>query len=130
MSKKNRDFTTPEENVIKTDVVDTPNVETEAVDTVKEEPKKEEPVVVNKPVVTPTVNNKVNAPKPTPTISVSVGNKVRLKDTATTTVTGTKLPAFAYKNTYKVTKILPSRVIITANTYTIAVKVSDLVLAR
>ena len=61
--------------------------------------------------------------------SIKVGTIVKLKDSTKTTVTGVEIPQFAYKNTYKVDKVLPGRIILRAGiSYTIAVSgVNDIV---
>ena len=59
-----------------------------------------------------------------------VGDIVRIKENTTKTATGATLPAFALRNTYKVTKNLSDRVLIQAGFYQTAVTVNDLVLAK
>lgn len=63
------------------------------------------------------------------TVAISVGDIVKLKKTVTETVTGTPIPEFAYKNTYKVDKILSDRVVLVLTgigTFKLAVKFSDI----
>ena len=97
---------------------------------VEEVKKVEQPKTEVKPAPAPTA--KVEPPKPEVKVEnkhvqdIKVGSLVKIKKTTKTTVTGQELPMFAYRNTYKVTKILPSRVIISAGTLTIAVTVNDI----
>lgn len=86
------------------------------VDPVKEDVKTEVVEPVKEVVTKPSVEAKV---------ALKVGMTVKLKASATKTVTGLTIPAFAYRNIYKVSKILPSRILITAGKYTIAVKSTD-----
>ena len=91
---------------------------------VVKEPAKEN---TKEPVKEVVSEKKVLEPVKATTTSIVVGDIVMLKDTATTTVNGSKIPEFAYRNEYKVIKITGSRVIIRAGlVYTIAVKASDL----
>ena len=126
--------------------VDVDVVKTENVNEVKEEVKTDVKVDENKDIkveevkkveqpkteVKPAPAAKVEPPKPEvkvenkPVQDIKVGSLVKIKKTTKTTVTGQELPMFAYRNTYKVTKILPSRVIISAGTLTIAVSVNDI----
>ena len=74
----------------------------------------------------PNVEAKVPYEKP---VVISVGDIVHLKKTVTETVTGTAIPEFAYKNTYKVDKILSDRVVLVLTgigTFKLAVKLSDI----
>lgn len=74
----------------------------------------------------PNVEAKVSYEKP---VAISVGDIVQLKKTVTETVTGTAIPEFAYKNTYKVDKILSDRVVLVLTgigTFKLAVKLSDI----
>ena len=113
------------------------NVTEKPVEVKPEQVKKEavEKQVVNEsvkentkePVKEVVSEKKVSEPVKSTTPSISVGDTVMLKDTATTTVNGSKIPEFAYRNTYKVIKITGNRVIIRAGlVYTIAVKATDL----
>lgn len=45
-------------------------------------------------------------------VRFQVGDLVTIKETTKTTVVGTVIPAWAYKNIYKITKILEDRIII------------------
>ena len=124
MSNKNKNIDTEKETV-KTSIDET-NVEetTPAVEEVvetpvpevkevkAEEPKKDKPVAPVTPVA-PNTTEKVAS------TDVKVGDMVRLKETAKSVVS--ELPKFAFKNTYKVEKILPSRLVLKAGNYTIAV---------
>lgn len=58
--------------------------------------------------------------------TLKVGMTVKLKDNVTETVTGTMIPVSARKRIYKVDKVLPRRVVISAGGSVIAVKSSDL----
>ena len=74
----------------------------------------------------PNAEAKVPYEKP---VVISVGDIVQLKKTVTETVTGTAIPEFAYKNTYKVDKILSDRVVLVLTgigTFKLAVKLSDI----
>lgn len=76
------------------------------------------------------VKKEVNPPKTSSSDSsvdeVKVGMPVALKESCKTTVTGAVIPAFAYKNAYKVAKILPNRILIQAGSYSIPVKREDI----
>lgn len=58
---------------------------------------------------------------------IKVGVAVTLNKSATKTITGLSIPSFAYRNSYRITKILPDRIIITAigGRYAIAVKKTE-----
>ena len=113
-------------------------VEAKPVEPVKvEEPKKEE-VKTEAPVEKPVVKKEeVKAPTPTkpvtevktPVVEIKVGQAVKIKTETKLTVTGQVIPAFAFKNTYKVVKVLPNRIIIGVGTLQYAVKETDLVKA-
>ena len=92
--------------------------------------------VVSKPtendvtITTPShdvTENKVEPMAVTDDNLIKVGVKVKLKESTMTTVTGQKIPAFAYKNEYRVSKVIPCRIIISAGTLTFAVKATDIV---
>lgn len=55
-----------------------------------------------------------------------VGMKVKIKDTTKEEVTGRPIPFFAYKNIYKVSKILPNRILINVDSLTLAVTENDI----
>ena len=134
------------ENVVSTDVKpktleevqETPIVNPEVLDEIEPimVPVEEVPPVVINPevVVTP---EPFKLPDPiidTSNIKVEpkffqVGDIVRIKENTTKTATGADLPAFALRNTYKVTKNLSDRVLIQAGFYQTAVTVNDLVFA-
>lgn len=59
---------------------------------------------------------------------IKEGITVMLKQSTKTTVTGTIIPDYAYKNIYKVKKVLPRRIIIKAGMYEIAVSKDDVVI--
>lgn len=61
-------------------------------------------------------------------MSIKVGTTVMLKNSVKTTVTGTPIPSYAYRNVYKVKKILPSRIILKAGVYEIAVTKDDVII--
>jgi hypothetical protein len=61
-------------------------------------------------------------------IQLKVGSIVTIKSTVTKTVTDTVIPAFAYKNVYRVEKILPNRIIIAAGLYKLALNPYDIVI--
>jgi hypothetical protein len=56
---------------------------------------------------------------------IKVGDDVVINPTCKTTVTGTEIPSFAYRNVYRVKKILPDRVVIACGLLTYGVKASD-----
>ena len=58
---------------------------------------------------------------------VQIGDIVRIKENTTKTATGAKLPSFALRNTYRVSKILDDRILIQAGFYQTAVTMNDLV---
>lgn len=138
MGNKNKETKPVDVDVVKTENVNEVKEEVktdvkvdENKDIKVEEVKKvEQPKTEVKPAPAPAA--KVEPPKPEvkvenkPVQDVKVGSLVKIKKTTKTTVTGQELPMFAYRNTYKVTKILPSRVIISAGTLTIAVTVNDI----
>ena len=73
----------------------------------KKEAKVKEPVKEVTPVKAtsaPTKSDKL--------VRFQVGDLVTIKETTKTTVVGTVIPVWAYKNIYKVTKILEDRIII------------------
>lgn len=118
---------------------DTPKTESPKVPTVqKTEPTKVEPqkapeekkapvVETPKAPSTPTVVHQ--QPEQKKSSSIKVGVKCKLKDSVTVTVNNQTIPAFAYRNTYVVSKILRDRILIKAGlTYTLAVKDSDITL--
>lgn len=115
-----------------------PNTDSQPVVTEKVEATPEVKTVVKEPVESakvekvepkeskPNVEAKVSYEKP---VVISVGDIVQLKKTVTETVTGTAIPEFAYKNTYKVDKILSDRVVLVLTgigTFKLAVKLSDI----
>ena len=51
----------------------------------------------------------------------------KLKETVKTTVNNMDIPEFAYRNSYKISKILNDRVLIKAGQYVLAVKPDDIV---
>lgn len=125
--------------------VENQNKETEkkTEEVVKETPKSEPVKTEEKKDVKPTTpaveknEAKVDIQVKTPEVNqdktnvteIKVGQKVMLKSETNATVTGQPIPTFAYKNTYVVDKVLPSRVIIKAGTtLSFAVKKEDLVL--
>lgn len=57
---------------------------------------------------------------------IKIGARVKLKPEVSVTITGLVIPQFAYKNTYTVKKILPSRIIIAAGQYQLAVHKNDI----
>lgn len=61
-------------------------------------------------------------------MSIKVGTTVMLKNSVKTTVTGIPIPSYAYRNVYKVKKILPSRIILKAGVYEIAVTKDDVII--
>lgn len=111
---------------VETSVEATPEVKTavkEPVESVKAAAKVEK---VEPKESKPNVDAKVPYEKP---VAISVGDIVQLKKTVTETVTGTPIPEFAYKNTYKVDKILSDRVVLVLTgigTFKLAVKLSDI----
>lgn len=121
MSNKNKNIDTGKE-IVETTIDETKveettpavevDVETPTPEVKVEEPKKDKPVTTVTSVA-PTTTEKVA------TTDVKVGDMVRLKKTAKSVVS--ELPKFAFKNTYKVEKILPSRLVLKAGNYTIAV---------
>lgn len=115
-----------------------PNTDSQPVVTEKVEATAEVKTAVKEPVESvkvekvepkeskPNVEAKVPYEKP---VTISVGDIVQLKKTVTETVTGTAIPEFAYKNTYKVDKILSDRVVLVLTgigTFKLAVKLSDI----
>ena len=90
----------------------------------KVEPKKKVAVAAPAPT-TP-------APAPAPAqqapkaIQFKVGELVTIKETVTKTVVDTVIPVFAYKNIYKITKILEDRIIIASGTLMFPLKADDL----
>lgn len=73
----------------------------------KKDAKVKEPVKEAAPVKTtpaPTKSDKL--------VRFQVGDLVTIKETTKTTVVGTVIPTWAYKNIYKITKILEDRIII------------------
>ena len=88
--------------------------------------------------VTPTTTETtpvVTEPEKEPEISngdggdLAVGDAVMIHSKCKANVTGVALPTFAYKNEYRVKKILNDRVIIACGLLTYAVKASDLIKA-
>lgn len=134
-NKPNKPVTTQEVEEIK-DGISTEEVS--PVDDVKEEEKvsapiaepKKDPEPAKEPMVEPVIKNEAKTPDPPtatvePVDNLKVGDMVMLKDSTTSTVTGTIIPVFAFKNLYKVEKILTDRIIITAGTLKFPVKASD-----
>ena len=111
---------TPEE--VKTEEVVAPEVKEDPVVETAPEPT---PV---KEEVKPVVEEKKVDPVTTNVANIKAGAYVKLKGSATKTVTGVEIPAFAYKNTYKVKKVLPNRILIVANTLQYAVTKDDVIL--
>lgn len=121
----------PVESAAKEVKVETPQAATTAVKPtahVKESAPKVEPkkkVAVAAPAPTP-------APAPAPVqqapkaIQFKVGELVTIKETVTKTVVDTVIPVFAYKNIYKITKILEDRIIIASGTLLFPLKADDL----
>ena len=87
----------------------------------KVEPKKK--VAVAAPAPTPAPAPVQQAPK---AIQFKVGELVTIKETVTKTVVDTVIPVFAYKNIYKITKILEDRIIIASGTLMFPLKADDL----
>lgn len=79
---------------------------------------KTSPLSVNTP-------NDITPPINADKVPIKVGDMVMLKPTVKATVTGTLIPVFAFKNLYKVEKILIDRIIITAGTLKFPVKSTD-----
>lgn len=99
-------------------VVKNQNTEEKKDENVNTEKVKTPPLSVNTP-------NDITPPTNTGKSSIKVGDMVMLKPTVKTTVTGTLIPVFAFKNLYKVEKILTDRIIITAGTLKFPVKSTD-----
>ena len=134
-NKPNKPVTTQEVEEIKEEIS---TEEVSPVDEVKEEEKvsapiaepKKDPEPAKEPVVEPVIKNEAKSPNPPtatvePVDNLKVGDMVMLKGSTTTTVTGTIIPVFAFKNLYKVEKILTDRIIIAAGTLKFPVKASD-----
>ena len=134
-------ITTPSHDVTENKVepnIDNTKSETDSNAGDNHEPVEEPDVVgvVSKPtendvtITTPShdvTENKVEPMAVTDDNLIKVGVKVKLKESTMTTVTGQKIPAFAYKNEYRVSKVIPCRIIISAGTLTFAVKATDIV---
>ena len=134
-NKSNKPVTTQEVEEIKEEIS---TEEVSHVDEVKEEEKVSAPIAepekdpepAKEPVVEPVIKNEAKPPNPPtatvePVDNLKVGDMVMLKDSTTSTVTGTIIPVFAFKNLYKVEKILTDRIIIAAGTLKFPVKASD-----
>lgn len=87
-----------------------------------EEVKKEEVVTPVQPT-TPVVDAGQNAEA-----KIIIGSSVKIKEECKKMVTGASLPPYAYKNIYKVKNVLPTRLVLVAGTYTVAVTKEDVYL--
>lgn len=105
----------------KVEVEVTENVMEQEVKIEKKEEKKE-----------PQINKSEVEKKTMDTIpTIKVGDKVKIKKTTTETVVGQPIKKYLYRNTYKVEKILPKRVIISASPVTkIPVTIDDIELVK
>lgn len=74
----------------------------------------------------PSDNSNVNESAPeADAADIKVGDDVVIIPACKTTVTGTAIPSFAYRNVYRVKKILPDRIVIACGLLTYGVKASD-----
>ena len=96
----------------------------EAAVEVKEEAPAAAPV--EKVYSTPQVETKPAGKDLGVALNLVVGSKVMIKEGAKT-VSGATIPAFAFNNVYKVTKILEDRVIIAVNTLKFGLKPEDVI---
>lgn len=114
-----------------------PEVKEEKKEEPKVEPIRETPVVKNESkkeekretpkVSTPPIMKQSVAPKKV--ITIKAGMSCKLKPSIKETVNHHEIPDYAYRNAYKVMKVLNDRIIIKAGlTYTLAVKPEDVTL--
>lgn len=129
MSKNNKSgkpISTQNSEEIKEEAVSTENP---VVDETKSEEKHDsstESVKMKEPEVKKESKPQVSVTHDTkPSHELKVGDMVTLRDGTASTVTGTIIPVFAFKNLYRIEKILTDRIIIVSGTLRFAVKSSD-----
>ena len=122
---ENKDIEEPVQEVVEANPVVEETVEEVSQEevTVETVPVAEEPKV-DTPVTNTVVEDNLNGTD----TQLAIGMKVKLKDDCVKTYTGDDIPAWAHRNTYKIKKIIGSRVIINSVWYVIAVSDKDIVL--